>query len=144
MLQRLRPALREQGKKLAQVARIQARGLLQTAQQTEEDADALNDAAAAWGLQVVRREGTGPDKCYLWPCNLPTWNIWQRLQTQWRTGPMGGRDGLDYAAVIRYLQEVVRLRPRHFQRVFAELQAMEFAAQDEYDKLAAEARSKQQ
>lgn len=40
---------------------------------------------------------------YLWPDNLPAWQAWQGVQTQWRTG-MGGATGLDYAGVHAWLQ----------------------------------------
>lgn len=150
MLQRLWQTLRGQGKKLAQAARLWARGQLQVSigQSSNDASDTFDEALAAFGLcrSDARNDNTPTTQgyCYLWPCNVATWQIWGRLQTQWRTGPMGGRDGLDYTAVIRYLQDVVRLRPRHFKAVFSELQAMEFAAQDEYDKLAAEARAPNQ
>lgn len=39
---------------------------------------------------------------FLWPENLPIWNHWLALQTQWRTGAAGAT-GLDYAAVLAYL-----------------------------------------
>lgn len=42
---------------------------------------------------------------YLWPCNATIWHHWQQVQTQWRTGGMGGASGLDYAGVRAYLDE---------------------------------------
>lgn len=47
---------------------------------------------------------------------------------------MGGRDGLDYASVIAYLHDVVRIKQRDFAETFAGLQAMEYAALCEYAK----------
>lgn len=73
------------------------------------------------------------DVVWLWPCNVRAWAIWQRIQTQWRCG-MAGRDGLDYPGVATYLREVERIKPRHFQDMFKCLQAMEFAALDEWSK----------
>lgn len=65
--------------------------------------------------------------CYLWPCNVRAWHVWLSIQTQWRVG-MGGRDGLDYAAVCFYLREVLRIRPgRHWGGIWIGLQAMEQA-----------------
>lgn len=43
---------------------------------------------------------------YLWPCNVDTWLHWQAVQTQWRSGGMGGQaTGLDYAGVCAYLDK---------------------------------------
>ncbi len=132
--------MRSEGKKLAQVARIQARGLLTNPKQIEEDADVLTDAAAAFGFHVVRRDTDGErdDPCYLWPCNVPTWHIWGRLQSQWRVGGMGGRTGLDYTGVHTYLREVLGIKPKALPTLFSELQAMEFASLEEWDKRLAE------
>lgn len=63
---------------------------------------------------------------YLWPCNLPTWHLWLRLQTQWRQAGMAGQPaGLDYAAVWAVLQGLRVRKPRE---VFEHLQGMERAA----------------
>lgn len=42
---------------------------------------------------------------YLWPCNLPVWNHWWEVQTQWRTGA-NGVDGMDYAGLRAYVDEL--------------------------------------
>lgn len=69
------------------------------------------------------------EKCYLWPENVRTYNVWFRIQTQWRVGGMGDRTGLDYSAVEKYLHKVERIRPgRQRNEVWAGLQAMEAAA----------------
>ena len=73
------------------------------------------------------------DVVWLWPCNVRTWSIWQRIQTQWRSG-MGGRDGLDYPGVVTYLREVERIKPRQFAQTFACIQAMERVALEEWAK----------
>lgn len=70
---------------------------------------------------------------YLWPENLLAWNLWHRLQTQWRVG-MAGREGLDYAGVSTYLRDVARIKPRKFPGLFFELQVMERAALKEFQK----------
>ena len=77
--------------------------------------------------------GAPTDVIWLWPCNVRTWGIWQRIQTQWRVGATG-RDGLDYAGVAAYLRDIERIKPRHFQDTFKALQAMEWAALDEWAK----------
>ena len=48
--------------------------------------------------------GPADEPIYLWPCNVPAWNHWWAVQSQWRSG-MAGRDGLDYAGVRAYLDE---------------------------------------
>lgn len=59
---------------------------------------------------------------------MVAFNVWQRLQTQWRTGGMGERTGLDYAAVTSYLREVLGIKPKERAALFGGLQAMEWAA----------------
>lgn len=63
---------------------------------------------------------------FLWPCNVPAWQAWCALQTQWRTG-MGGATGLDYVAVIQYLRAVARLRGDALAEAFEILQGAERA-----------------
>lgn len=41
----------------------------------------------------------------LWPENTGIWELWQKINTQWRVG-FGGVVGLDYAA-IPYIAEVM-------------------------------------
>ena len=66
--------------------------------------------------------------CYLWPCNVPAFNVWQRLQTQWGESARGGRAGLDYSAVTAFLRHVLRIKPKALAELFASIQAMEVAA----------------
>lgn len=62
---------------------------------------------------------------------MQTFQVWQRLQTQWRVGGMGERTGLDYASVEVYLRCVERIRcAREWADIWAGLQAMESAALD--------------
>ena len=133
MFQRLHQRLRRQRKKLAQVARLQARGLLHNPNQGQSDDPAdVDEALAAFGLQLEAADDDDApppdDTCYLWPCNLPTFNAWQRLQTQWRCSGMGERTGLDYSAVISYLRQVLGTPRKDLADLLAGLQAMEFAA----------------
>lgn len=76
--------------------------------------------------------GSDPRVVYLWPQNIPAWNLWMRVQTQWHCAGMDGRrTGLDYAGV----QACMGLAgiPRKLRaEVFALLQAMEGAALDEW------------
>lgn len=67
-----------------------------------------------------------PQIFWLWPDNKPTFDVWQRLQTQWQVGP-AGPVGLHYPGV-----EVVMARcgyrNKRADRLFNELQHMENAA----------------
>lgn len=126
--------MRRQGKKLAQVARIQARGQLHIPQpgRANEPQAEFDEALAAFGLQ---EQGADPDaataaptdKCYLWPCNVATFIVWQNLRTQWRVGPANKVTGLDYTAVNAYLVGILRVKPAERAALFAGLQAMEFS-----------------
>lgn len=64
--------------------------------------------------------------CYLWPCNLPVFLAWQRLQSQWRLDVEGHKCGLDYAGVSSYLRDVQMLEGAALARMFDHLQVMEF------------------
>ena len=62
---------------------------------------------------------------------VPAWNLWSRLQTQWRVG-MAGATGLDYAAVWALLDGLGYGR-RRAQRYFSQFQAMERAVLKVWD-----------
>lgn len=64
---------------------------------------------------------------YVWPCNLPTYNLWCRVQTQWRVGAMGGKTGLDYPGVAVVMRQI-GIKRQDRAEVFDHLQAMEIAA----------------
>lgn len=89
-----------------------------------QDADARNARGLAHGLAALA--ATAVEEIDLWPCNLPAWQCWQNLQTQWRVG-MAGRTGLDYAAVLAYLRAVHGLRGPELLEVFGGLQGCEMA-----------------
>ena len=131
-MERLPQRNRREGKKLAQVARIQARGQLHIPGSNHDATEAeFTEALAAFGLTPDEGEGTTSAPgglCYLWPCNVPAFNAWQRLQTQWRDSAMGGRTGLDYSAVTAFLRDVLRIKPKALAELFAGIQAMEVAA----------------
>lgn len=99
----------------------------QDVQQTERDA-----ALAAFGL--VATEPVAPDETFaLWPENLLAFNLWQAVQTQWRTGGMGHPTGLDYGGVQACM--VLRgIRKKDQVELFAGLQAMEQATLDAWDR----------
>lgn len=131
-MERLHQRNRRQGKKLAQVARIQARGQLYIPGSTHDAPEAeFDEALAAFGFVQGDDDGAAgvsDGLCYLWPCNLQAFNTWQRLQTQWREGSMVGKTGLDYGAVAAYLRDVLCIKPKARGELFAGIQAMEFAA----------------
>lgn len=67
---------------------------------------------------------------WLWPECLPVWNLWGRLQTQWRySGMQGQPTGLDYAAVTAYLRAMGygRGKQRSLPETLDDLTAMEHA-----------------
>jgi hypothetical protein len=115
---------------------------------TEEEAQLARVLALA-GLRPVDADGNDcsvkPPSAdappwYLWPCNVKTWNLWARVQTQWRAG-MAGATGLDYAGVWSLLDRVVR-RPREALRHFDRIQDMERAALKVWDEKRANAATK--
>lgn len=63
---------------------------------------------------------------YLWPCNVPAWNAWNAVQTQWRTG-MAGATGLDYAGVRAWLELAGPENPDERRDVFNGIRACESA-----------------
>lgn len=132
--------MRGQSKKLAQVARIQARGQLYIPNQGEDpdDTTEIDEAAAIFGLQIVSDSdddegGNTPqhDLCYLWPCNVEAFNHWCQLQTQWRVG-MSGATGLDYTAVTAYLRDIAGVKKKDLPERFAGIRAMEVATLNEW------------
>lgn len=130
-MERLHPRDRRQGKKLAQVARIQARGQLYIPGSSHAPQAEFDEALAAFGLTQADDEGAssaGDGICYLWPCNVEAYNLWQRLQTQWRYSAIGGRTGLDYGAVAAILRDVLCIKPKARAELFAGIRAMECAA----------------
>jgi hypothetical protein len=129
VLERLLEGSERQRKKLAAVARLWARGELHLTHHSQtHEADAVDEALAAFGLEQADEQAATPDDvCYLWPCNARAFNVWQRIQTQWRTG-MSGRTGLDWCAVDLYLSTLGSVRPKARAELWAGLRAMEGAA----------------
>jgi hypothetical protein len=91
-----------------------------------DDRTELDDNLAAMGLELVGPQVPGCEAFYLWPQNLPAFNLWLALQTQWRYG-FACATGLDYAgvAIVMQLHRVRRCRRRE---MWLSLQAMERAA----------------
>jgi hypothetical protein len=72
------------------------------------------------------------EEFYLWPENLPAFNIWMAIQTQWMVSE-GYRTGLNYPGVETYLN-ICQVPKRDRLALFQKLQAMEGAALSEWSK----------
>jgi hypothetical protein len=115
-------------KKLEDAARLWARREFKNeAEHVHQEADAqdsLSEQCAALGVQpdapVDLSEPLLP--FYLFPENLPAWQLWQSVQSQWRGGL--GHEGLDYPGVQVVIGQHRAWRLRRRQR-FAEIQLME-------------------
>lgn len=71
------------------------------------------------------------DVCEVWPENRQALEVFLALQTQWRTGALGGVLGLDYTA----LEAVLRMMQVTDQpTMFEDMQIMERAALEELSK----------
>lgn len=98
------------------------------------------DALAALGLraaeagdgaeggvgQTAAAEPPAVPEVYLWPCNEPVWQLWRRVQTQWRIVGMVGPTGLCYEGV-RVVMGFCGLPRRDRAWAFECIQAMELA-----------------
>jgi len=72
------------------------------------------------------------DDVELWPENLPVFDLFRDMQTQWRVG-MGGCTGLDYPALVVLMD--LHGVPADERRVWlADIQVMEAAALTEMAK----------
>jgi hypothetical protein len=73
-----------------------------------------------------------PEVCEIWRDNLPTWNVFRALRTQWDV--VAAADGELVRTALKYDRIEVVLRNtngmprRHWPTIFADLQAMEEAA----------------
>jgi hypothetical protein len=87
----------------------------------------VDAALQAFGLQRAEAAADAPDagaECvYLWPELVPLWQLWGRVQTQWRTG-MAGATGLDYAGV-RAALPLCGVPRRKWRELFTGLQLLE-------------------
>lgn len=115
------------GKKLEQAVELWASGQFSDEEDHVEIQEDLQADLAFFGL--VPEEPLAPpavDEFYLWPENVPAWDLWMGVQTQWRVG-VGGREGLDYAGVEVEMR-MQRVRPNRRRRRWAELKVMERTA----------------
>lgn len=124
-----------QGKKLIEAARLLARGELTLHSDADDPPSDLDDALAAFGL-VLDDDPDDPRFC-LWSENREALHFWLGVQTQWRVG-MGGATGLDYAGVEAYLRMRSVRAPARRARLLLELQLMERATLEEWQRMQAE------
>ncbi len=124
MLQRLHERVRGQGKKLEQVARQSALGLVETEEGQQQERSELDEALAGLGL-FAEWPDQQIESLYLWPENVPAWNLFQAVGTQWVIGH-GGAVGLSYPGVEVVMRKW-RIKRRDEQRFFQEIQVMERA-----------------
>jgi hypothetical protein len=125
-----------QSKKLAEAARLLARGQLRLrAEDSEaEPAESISDALAAFGLEAETEDDLEVEEAfYIWPENVASFNAWLGVQTQWNTDN-GVRTGLNYPGVEAYLRMSGRVRRKALPELLLELQAMETAALNEWNK----------
>ena len=73
---------------------------------------------------------------------MATWQHWQALQTQWRTG-VAGATGLDYAGVKAYLDEQ-GIKKTERREIFDGIQAAESGTLDAWGEQAERERNQQQ
>lgn len=63
----------------------------------------------------------------VWPENQPSYVLFSQLQTQWRTGGMGGATGLDYNTLFHKMDRM-RLESDEYEDLEDDIRTMEFAA----------------
>nr|WP_257620165.1 DUF1799 domain-containing protein [Janthinobacterium sp. NKUCC08_JDC] len=61
----------------------------------------------------------------MWPENVPSWNLFQAMSTQWMVG-MAGATGLNYPGVEVVMRKA-RVKRCDEERIFHEIQCMERA-----------------
>lgn len=111
-----------------------ARGQLSTEDAQAADHDERDAALAAWGLKL---EGDAPQlpAVYLWPENLPTFQLWHLAQSSLRHG-MQGAEGIDYGALHAMVSRTRCMRlpasPRRRASLWADLRIVESTALQEW------------
>lgn len=110
-----------------------ARGQLRIEQEQDDARQTEIDAALA-AVGLVATAPLAPEEIFaLWPENLPVFNFWQAVQTQWRIGGTGAATGLDYGGVQAYMN-MRGIRKKDQAELIAGLQAMEQSTLTEWDK----------
>lgn len=110
-----------------------AAGALRFPTANDPPAEARLEAdAAGFGFYVVGSDVPVEEEFYLWPENCEIWRLWLSVQTQWFTDN-GIRTRLDYQGV-QVCIESRSIKKKDRAHYFEALQAMEFAALDEWAK----------
>jgi hypothetical protein len=63
----------------------------------------------------------------VWPENQVAYVLFAQLQTQWRSGGMGGATGLDYNTLFHKMDRM-QLEPDEYEELEDDIRTMEFAA----------------
>jgi hypothetical protein len=92
--------------------------------QRDEERSELDEALANFGLIAVQADEV-LEPLYLWPENVPSWNLFQSVMTQWVVS-MDGAVGLHYPSVESVMR-MWRIKPRDQRRKLREIQVMERA-----------------
>ena len=92
----------------------------------------LEADAAGFGFYIVGNDVPVEEEFFLWPENCAIWSLWLSIQTQWFTDN-GIRTRLDYQGVQVCLENR-SIKKKDRSHYFEALQAMEFAALDEWAK----------
>ena len=110
-----------------------ARGQLQFGRREGEATpdDEVNAALAAFGLQADM-EIEVDEEFALWPDCLDAFQLWQLVQTQWKTNAAGRPDGLNYPGV-EVVMDRRRIAPENRDEMFALMQVMERATLVEWN-----------
>lgn len=101
-----------------------ALGLVESEENEQQRRESVDEAAAAMGL-LIRRAPVVSDALYLWPENVPSWNLFQAMSTQWMVD-MAGATGLSYPGVEVVMRKF-RVKRCDEERIFHEIQCMERA-----------------
>ena len=124
MLQRLHERSGGDGKKLELAARLAALGLVETEDSLSRELEEVDAALAAIGL-VAEVPVSKLEELYLWPENVPAWNLFHAVSTQWIGGDSGAT-GLNYTGVEVVMRKR-RIKRCDEERLFREIQVMERA-----------------
>ncbi|NYE62187.1 hypothetical protein FHW58_003402 [Duganella sp. 1224] len=87
----------------------------------------LDEVAAMFGLYIVTddRAALEPQEFHLWPENVPAWNLFCKVLTQWNTDN-GEPTGLNYPGVEVVMRKH-RIKRSEELNMFNKIQAMEEA-----------------
>lgn len=85
---------------------------------------------------VQQRSAKGPVS--VWPENWPAFELFLRVQTQWRVG-LAGYTGLDYVALYPLIDRAATT-PQHWDQLLDDLRVMESEVLDHFAQLREQAR----